>query len=256
MASSVAEKALQWSAFFIVWLLAAPVSADLCAMPATAQPVVSKYVIDGDTLELSDGRRVRLIGINTPEIGYRGRPSEPFARKARAELERLIAGADLRLAIGKQSKDRHGRTLGHLYADGVNVEAQLLRDGLGFAVGIAPNLVMLDCHIQQENLARQKRLGLWQQTPVKAAKAVKAGGFQVIRGQVVKVERVGRYIWLDLDGPVTLRLSSSDAERFGDVFNWPGLVLEVRGWLVERKSQRGHKRFMLPSPEPRLTLLE
>lgn len=256
MASTVAKKALHWSAFFIACLLAVPVFADLCGMPAGAQPVASKYVIDGDTLELTDGRRVRLIGVNAPEIGYQGRPSEPFARKARAKLERLVRGADLRLVTGEQVKDRYGRTLAHLYADGVNVEARLLREGLGFVVGMAPNLMLLNCHMQQEGLARQERLGLWGSVPVKAAAEVAAGGFQVVRGQVVKIERAGSYIWLDLDGPLTLRLSDKDAGRFGDVFSWSGRVLEVRGWVVERKAGKGQKRFMLPLLEPRLTWFE
>lgn len=258
MALSSAQKALHWGAFFIVWILAGPAVAELCGIQASARPVavISKYVIDGDTLELTDGRRVRLIGIDTPEIGYRGQPSEPFAKKARAELERLVKGADLQLVVGKQSKDRYGRTLGHLYVDGVNLEAQLLRDGLGFAVGIAPNLALLDCHMQQEALARQKRLGLWESSPVKPAAKVASGGFQVIRGQVVRIERTGRYVWLDLDGPVTLRLNSAGLERFGDVAKWTGRTLEVRGWVVERKPRRGHKRFMLPLIEPRLTHLE
>lgn len=225
-------------------------------MPAAARAVVNRYVLDGDTLELADGRRVRLIGIDAPEMGYRGQPSEPFARKARSELARLVKGAELRLLVGEQPKDRYGRTLGHLFADGVNVEALLVRGGLAFTVGIPPNLALLDCHLQHEQLARQEKSGLWSQSPIQSAEGLQKSGFHLIRGQVVKVERAGGYLWLDLDGPVTLRLASQDLPLFPEAANWAGRTVEVRGWVIERKPQRGRKRFMLPLREPRLTTVD
>lgn len=256
MAKPAVKKALHWSAFFVVCLLAASAFAEPCAMPATAQPVVNSYVIDGDTLVLTDQRRVRLIGIDAPEIGYRSQPSESFAREARAELERVVRGAELRLLVGQQPKDKYGRTLGHLFADGVNVEALLLRSGLAFTVGIAPNLALLDCHLQHERLARQDKIGLWAHSPIQSATGLKKSGFHVLRGQVTKVERTGRYFWLDLDGPITLRVASHDLHLFPDAANWAGRTVEVRGWVIERKPQRGRKRFMMPLLEPRLTTVD
>src|SRR5690606_25821544 len=123
MALSVSQKAPHWGAFFVVWMLAGLALADNCSQPGAGDPVVSRYVIDGDTLELVDGRRVRLIGINAPEIGRRGKPSEPYAQKARVELERLAGESGLRLVVGVEPKDRYGRTLGHLFdARGANIE--------------------------------------------------------------------------------------------------------------------------------------
>ena len=158
MARFETRKALRWSAFFIAWLFVGLAQADACRMPADAVRVQARTVFDGDTLELTDGRRVRLIGINAPEIGRQGKPSEPFARAAEARLQALTQGA-LYLAPGKESRDRYGRTLGHLFdAAGHNLEAQLLAEGLGFAIGVPPNLTLVVCHLEAEQRAR--RMGL------------------------------------------------------------------------------------------------
>ncbi|WP_193074915.1 thermonuclease family protein [Pseudomonas sp. FME51] len=258
MALSVSQKAPQWGAFFVVWLLAGAALADSCSQPGAGDPVVSRHVIDGDTLDLVDGRRVRLIGINAPEIGRSGKPSEPYAQKARVGLERLAGEDGLRLVIGVEPKDRYGRTLGHLFdVRGANIEGQLLRGGMGFAIGIAPNLALLDCHLGLEARARGERLGVWSQVPVMRAADIRAGGFHLIRGRVVTVERAGRYVWVGMDGPLTLRLTDVGSGRFGGVDSWPGRQLEVRGWVVDRQSRRrGHKRFMLPLLEPRMVNVE
>lgn len=257
MALSGSKKALLWGAFFIVCLLNTAALADSCSLPDIGERVVSSRVIDGDTLELVDGRRVRLIGVNTPEIGRRGAPSEPYAQKARSELQRLVGKAGLRLLVGEDARDNYGRTLGHLFdAQGANIEAQLLRQGLGFAVGIPPNVTLLDCHLQQERQARRQRLGVWQQAPVKRAAEVSQGGFQLIRGRIVTVQTQGRHIWVELDGPLVLRLPV-DLPGAAGIASWRGRELEVRGWVVDRgSSRRGHKRFMLPLLEWRLAHLE
>lgn len=257
MALSDLKKALHWGAFFVFWLTAQSVLADYCSMPGIGQQVVSKQVIDGDTLDLVDGRRVRLIGINTPEIGRHGEASEPYAQAARKELLRLVRDTDLRLVVGEEPQDRYGRTLGHLFdADGANIEARLLRQGLGFTVAIPPNLLLLNCQLQQEKHARMQRLGVWRDNPVRAASQVSAGGFQLVRGRIEKISRTASHVWMDLDGPLTLRLPIGLVGS-EDVAGWKGRQLEVRGWVIDRgQVRRGQKRYMLPVPEWRLITLE
>lgn len=256
MALLGSRKALLWGAFFIAWLLASPALADYCNRPDIGQRVSSKRVIDGDTLDLVDGRRVRLIGINAPEIGRQGKPSEPYAQAARRELQQLVAdSSELRLLVGEEQQDRYGRTLGHLFDGmGVNIEARLLRQGLGFTVAVPPNLQLLDCHLQQEQQARHQRLGVWSRSPVRRASQIDAGGFQLVRGRVEQVSRSARHVWLDLDGPLTLRLP---AELVAAPDRWQGQELEVRGWVVDRgKPRSGQKRYLLPVLELRLVNLE
>lgn len=255
---SDSKKALRWGAFFVAWLLAAPALAEKCDRPGAGEPVISRHVIDGDTLELSDGRRVRLIGINTPELGRNGQPSEPYAQRARAALERQVAQPGLRLLVGEQPRDHYGRTLGHLFdAQGVNVEAQLLREGMGFAIGVPPNLSLFDCHLQQEAVARGAGVGVWRQNPVVAAGKMRGGGFHLVRGKVRSIERTRDHVWVELDGALVLRVLAADRHRFDRLDDWIGKELEVRGWVVDRKSRRaGRQRFMLSLQEPRMVVVQ
>ena len=253
MALPGSKKALLWSAFFVFWLMAAPALAGHCAMPGVGEQVSSKLVIDGDTLDLVDGRRVRLIGVNAPEIGRRGSPSEPHAQAARRELMRLAGKGGLRLLVGEERTDKYGRTLGHLFdARGANLEAVLLQQGLGFAVGIAPNLRLLDCHLRHEHQARLAQRGIWTRNPVTAAAQLDAGGFRILRGRVARLGRTGSHIWVDLDGPLALRLPIGLIKPADDVA-WLGHEVEVRGWVVDRGAvRREYKRYMLPVDDLRL----
>lgn len=70
-----------------------------CPLPQQAQQVVVRQVVDGDTLRLVDGRSVRLIGINAPEIGRKGRTSEPYAEAARRRLQALVNASDGRIGL-------------------------------------------------------------------------------------------------------------------------------------------------------------
>lgn len=211
------RKALLWSAFFVVWLAALPVFADACQIPARSEAVTSRLVIDGDTLELSDGRRVRLVGIDAPEIGRRGKPSQPFARVAKDRLQTLVRAPGLRMTVGSEPKDRYGRTLAHLFdAKGNNVEAQLLREGLGFALAVPPNLALARCHAQAERAARAASVGLWQSSPIISASRVGEGGFQLVTGRVETAVRAGKYYWFDLNGNLVVRVGVEDVVAVAD----------------------------------------
>ncbi|HIL23110.1 MAG TPA: thermonuclease family protein [Alcanivorax sp.] len=263
MAAVQGKKALLTGAFFIAWLLAAPLHAEECQAPGPGQAVTSRLVIDGDTLELSDRRRVRLIGIDTPEIGRRGEPSQPFAQAARKRLEQLVRQPGLRLHVGEQQQDRYGRTLAHLYGPGgQNIEAQLLSEGLGFALAVPPNSALIDCHLAAEQQARTARRGLWRNSPVQPAAQISTGGFALVSGRVMSVNEVGGYLWLELDGPLVLRIGQDKRKLFssGSPASWRGRHLEARGWVIDRRGQRGlkqgHKPFMLPLRHPAMLELK
>ena len=104
--SLLIKKASLAGAFFVsaIWLSGAQA---FCPAPDGLASVAVQRVVDGDTLRLSDGRSVRMIGLNTPELGKKGRADEPFAVTARKRLEALVAASDGQLALlpGKESKD-------------------------------------------------------------------------------------------------------------------------------------------------------
>ena len=156
--SSLLKKASLAGAFFVsaIWLSGAHA---FCPTPAQLPSVTVQRVVDGDTLRLSDGRSVRMIGLNTPELGKQGRGDEPFAVAARKRLQALVdaSGGRVGLRPGKQAKDHYGRTLAHIYsANGANLEAQMLADGLGFQVAVAPNVDLVACQQAAENAAHDR----------------------------------------------------------------------------------------------------
>lgn len=96
------------------------------AAPTTELRVVG--VVDGDTLDVSNGERVRLIGIDTPEIGQCG------YGEATATLRQLVAGRSVNLVPGaRDDRDRYGRLLRYVEADGVDVNLSMLRSGRAIA---------------------------------------------------------------------------------------------------------------------------
>src|SRR3712207_1250685 len=89
------------------------------AGPAGESAVVA-WVADGDTLTLTDGKRVRLLQVDTPELGS----GECYSRAAASELRRLApAGAAVQLATDARldGVDRYGRLLRYVFRGSVNV---------------------------------------------------------------------------------------------------------------------------------------
>jgi len=96
------------------------------------QRVFCKYVIDGDTIVLADGRKVRYLDINAPEIPHKGLPGEPLGMEAANLNRRLVQGKFIDI-LSSDSKpyDRFGRVLAHCFLpDGRLVSEVLLQNGL------------------------------------------------------------------------------------------------------------------------------
>ncbi|WP_330209786.1 thermonuclease family protein, partial [Pseudomonas sp. AM4(2022)] len=241
-----------------VWLATAQADA-FCPAPSAIARVEVQRVVDGDTVRLKDGRSVRMIGLNAPETGKKGRPDEPFAVAARQRLQALVKASDGRVGLvpGREGKDHYGRTLAHLYgANGENLEAQLLAEGLGYQVGVAPNVDLVACQQAAENSARHARLGLWRQSPVQSVAKLKRSGFALVTGQVSKVERNRGGIWIELQGSLVLRIAPELISQFDTAMldGLQGRTLEARGWVQDRARRGGQKkgqaRWLLPITDP------
>ena len=239
-----------FGAFFIVLGLlcsaALAASATTCGDSSQAVAASVDYVFDGDTLKLTDGSVIRLIGINTPEIGHDGDPDEPGAHAARQRLLAILQAGGNRvfLNIGKESKDRYQRLLAHLYTpEGRNISAMLLREGMGYAIQIPPNLGNLECYEQAEQAARKARKGLWGLSGNILSADHMSGreeGFYLIRGKVERVGKSKRSLWLNLKQGPAIRIDWSDWQYFEgwNPDDLEGRDLEVRGWIYRRKGQQ------------------
>lgn len=200
-------------------------------------------VFDGDTVRLADGRHVRLIGINAPELGRDGRPDQPLAAAARDRLQALVGDRPVQVEFGVEERDHYGRWLAHLrLADGRSAEELLLREGLAFAIAVPPNLERLARHRAAEAEARRARRGVWNQSYYDAAAPeVLAGtGFQRVRGRISHVGRSRKYVYLDLAPRFALRITHADWDRHfgGRPEDWQGVAIEARGWVSEHNGRR------------------
>ena len=241
-------------AFFIAAVFSIGAQA-FCPAPSGAVAVRVEHVVDGDTVRLSDGRRVRLIGLNAPEMSRSGASAEAFAVQAQRRLQRLVAasGYSVALVYGEQAKDRYGRVLGHLYdSAGRNLEAQLLSEGLAYSVAIAPNTALVACHQTAERAARQARLGLWKKPQIYHAGELKRSGFALLQGRVERVVRNRGGLWIELDGDRVLRVAPQQVKAFESYWrqDLQGREVLARGWVIDRGAQgSGQKavaRWLLP----------
>jgi len=114
------------------------------------------YVIDGDTLKTKDGKSIRLIGINAPEIG------EPCSLEAKKKLEELIIGKRLRLEKDVGDKDEYGRLLRYVYADDLFVNAEMIKIGLARFEEVEPNTKFSSLFLEMENNARKEKGCIWE----------------------------------------------------------------------------------------------
>lgn len=237
------KKASLVGAFFIsVFFTLAATAA--CSPPGPLQEQKVAQVIDGDTLRLADGRSVRLIGVNTPELGRKGRRVEPFAEMAKRRLQALIEtnGGWVRLYSGEQPRDRYGRWLAHAFdSAGNNLEAALLAEGLGYFVAVQPNAALVACHRAAEQRARDAGLRIWRKSPVQASQRVRQGGFALVEGHVERVERNRGGVWLELEGGVAIQVPIAALEAFRQVRleDLSGRRVEARGWVIDRGRRQG-----------------
>lgn len=129
--------------------------------PAPAGLRRCERVIDGDTVVLDGGERVRLIGVDTPEVHHPKKPVQYFGRQASAFTERLVEGKLVRLEFDQTRRDRYGRTLAYLrLEDGTFVNLEIVRMGYGFAYTKFPFRYM-DEFRAAERTARMNNAGLW-----------------------------------------------------------------------------------------------
>jgi len=121
----------------------------------SVQSVKVTRVLDGDTIEIEGGQRVRYLGINAPESG------EPFFTEATRENERWVAGRTVKLEFDVQTQDRYQRLLAYVWADGQLVNEEIVRNGYAVSETIQPDVKYQDLILKAEKEAREHCRGLW-----------------------------------------------------------------------------------------------
>ncbi len=115
-------------------------------------------VIDGDTIVIEDGSRVRYIGIDTPEVYP---VPQAFGIKAWQANRELVEGKIVRLERDISQTDRYGRLLRYVYVDDIFVNAELVRRGLARVKAYPPDTKYHDYLEELEAEAKQAGRGMW-----------------------------------------------------------------------------------------------
>lgn len=120
-----------------------------------------RKVIDGDTIEIAGGKRIRYIGIDTPEIHHPKKPVECFGQEAAEFNRNLVEGKEVRLEKDVSETDRYGRLLRYVYIGDLLVNDYLVRQGYAHAVTFPPDVKYADRFRLAEQEARVNNRGLW-----------------------------------------------------------------------------------------------
>ena len=181
--------------------LAAPHSA------ASGESFKVKDVIDGDTIRLSDGRMVRYLGVDTPEVrkrrggGWTLDP-EPYAIEARDMNRALVGARRVELEYDEKREDKYGRLLAYVYNGEKMVNEEILRKGYGVISIYPPNHKYSERMVAAQEDAKTSGRGLWKDLKVvpHGEAARHAGRVVAVRGRVAKVGSGRNAVYLNFEG--------------------------------------------------------
>lgn len=120
-----------------------------------------KRVIDGDTIELSTGEKVRYIGVNTPELSNRKKLIDCFAQEAAIVNKNLVEGKMVKLEKDVSNVDKYGRLLRYVYIDTIFVNDYLVRKGFAQVATYPPDVKYQKLFLASQKVARKEKIGLW-----------------------------------------------------------------------------------------------
>jgi len=118
-------------------------------------------VIDGDTIEIEGGEKVRYIGIDTPETVHPSKPIECFGKKASNKNKELVEGKMVRLEKDVSERDRYGRLLRYVWVDDIFVNDYLVRQGYAHVYTYPPDVKYDKQFKDAQEEARKNTRGLW-----------------------------------------------------------------------------------------------
>ncbi len=198
-------------------------------------------VADGDTVTLEGGKRIRLLGINAPEIDHRNRTGEPGGIQAKNWLQRKLQGHNVYLEYDQQKQDHYQRELAHLFlASGEHINLSMVEKGLAIVAIIPPNIRHADTMTRAQRQAERQQLGIWAMphyTPRPLARLTeKPAGWQRYHAKISKIERNKRFSRLVVNNNIDIRIANTDLALFPPLTNYLNKRVEVRGWVSRSKN--------------------
>ncbi len=210
-----------------------------------------KTIYDGDTVALEDGRKVRLLGINTPEVQHKGKMADAGGEDAKTWLTNKLQHTKVRLEFDFEKTDKYGRTLAHLFSEKKeHINLSLVKAGLATISIYPPNLLYANELLAAEKKAEQDKLGIWQRPeyatiPVDNLTGAGHPGWSRLVGKVAAIRNTPKSIYLVFSSQFEARIERKWQSLFPDVNSYFGKTVELRGWL---NSSRRHFSLLIRHP--------
>lgn len=153
----------QWTRYLVIFLLGGLTAFGFRPTSSVSTAQVAR-VIDGDTVDLADGRRVRYIGIDAPETEHEKKPASCFGKEAKEENRRLVDGKTVRIEGDVSETDKYGRLLRYVYVGspaGEFVNDYLVRQGFARIDTVPPDVKFQQKFLEAQREAKGQRRGLW-----------------------------------------------------------------------------------------------
>ncbi|MCK9605147.1 MAG: thermonuclease family protein [Methylomonas sp.] len=200
-------------------------------------------VFDGDTILLSNGQKVRLLGVNTPEIAGRHKNAEAGGEQAKAWLRQRIEHKKVRLEVDVEKHDKYQRSLAYVFAeDKRHINLELVRLGLAAVNIYPPNLKYLGALLEAQQNAEQAKLGIWglqsyAPRPFRVLNAENYKGWKRVTGRIRALKQTAKYSYLQFSDNVSVRIENKNQRLFPPLRNYVGQAIEARGWVAKSKDR-------------------
>lgn len=205
-------------------------------------------VINAKSFSLQTGDTVRLASLQAPNVQEttgKKRPGEPMGEQAREALQSLVQGKEVRLELGDEPRDRHGRLVAQAYlADGQWIQGALLEAGMVMVYPFSDSGAQLDDMLQLEQQARSAKKGIWAHPYFSVISDREAADykerFKLVEGTVQEVAEVRGNTYLnfgeDWKTDFTAFIAKEDRKYFKttDLESLKHKKIRVRGWLYSR----------------------
>ena len=118
-------------------------------------------VVDGDTIEIEGGEKVRYIGIDTPETVDPRKPVQCFGVEASKKNKELVEGKMVRLEKDITDRDKYNRLLRYIWVDDVLINLELVKQGFAYSYSYPPDIKYQEQFVKAQEEAREAKEGLW-----------------------------------------------------------------------------------------------
>lgn len=234
---------------FVLFAVSPLLAAQNCPELPIHETVALDRVYDGDTLRLQDGRRVRLLSVNAPELARDDLAAQPWAAAAQRAVEDFFGSQQtVLLSFENRRQDRYGRLLAHVMnQQGQNLEQFLVAQGFAIPIVVPPDDRLAPCLRILANKAQQDQLGLWRDSFWHFVDvnnlSIETEEFRNLCGRVMQVDETATAVWLELNGPLVLSIAKDDLEYFSSqnsrsMLSWRNKIVNVSGWLVDRRENK------------------